>query len=46
MIPEAKLEQFGDTELDKRRANGDSKGFAATLNLASPSSMTSTRPSI
>ena len=27
MIPEAKLEPFGDTQLDKKRA----KGFAATL---------------
>ena len=38
MIPEAKLEPFGDTELDKRRAKGDSKGVAATLNLNLPSS--------
>ena len=47
MIPEAKLEPFGDTELDKRRAKGDSKGVAATLNLNLPSldspSMTSSR---
>ena len=38
MIPEAKLEPFGDTELDNKRAKGESKWFAATLNLASPSS--------
>ena len=37
MIPEAKLEPFGDTELDKKRAKGDSKEVAATLDLNLPS---------